>query len=403
MFGGWPNENAHRFLRLTEWQMVTSNVDTPTMKVWYLLLCLEVESPADDWYQKLLATTKTDWDTLEAAFIQEWTPQSAQAMSTMDRTVDLIAHKLKPEDVSRTAPSKGRMEYTHIIWANEMLAKAKVCQLETWVKYVAQVMGDLPIPIRNDLDRSTITDWMTFTNVVKAIDIQRLQDHLTAEKETKEKEDMVQAQLKELTMELARLRVRPAQTLTYQRPNQYQTYCQTTGDNSTSAMTTEGKAPYMPNTARAWQPCPPPTEEEKAKVQKNLSKYPQQPDMNAGQATYRWQMAQWTASRGPTDPVTHATLVPHWPGTAMACTGECFKCGMHGHKEAACQVPQGHLNHLSHEEVCWRVICGTMLGPVNRPTAAQVHMVFSVEGKTADPWSLDESEYQQEKEGGPPA
>jgi hypothetical protein len=80
------------------------------------------------------------------------------------------------------------------------------------------------------------------------------------------KEDMVQAQLRELTAEVARLRVRPAQTLTYQRLGQYQMHHQTTGGDGTSTMTTEGKAQYTPNTARAQQPCPPPTEDEKAKV-----------------------------------------------------------------------------------------------------------------------------------------
>jgi hypothetical protein len=111
--------------------MVKSNVTTPTMKAQYLLLCLEVKSPADEWYQKLPAVTKTDWDALEAVFIQEWTPQAAHVMSVMDRTIDLMAHKLKPEDISKTALSKGRMEHMHVIWANEILAKAKVCQLET--------------------------------------------------------------------------------------------------------------------------------------------------------------------------------------------------------------------------------------------------------------------------------
>jgi hypothetical protein len=132
---------------------------------------LEVESPVDEWYQKLPAVTKTNWDALEAVFIQEWTPQVAHTMSMMDRTIDLMVHKLKPEDVGKTAPSKGRMEHTHVIWANEILAKAKACQLEMQIKYVAQVMDDLPIPIRNSLDRSTIVDWTTFTEVVKAVDI----------------------------------------------------------------------------------------------------------------------------------------------------------------------------------------------------------------------------------------
>jgi hypothetical protein len=103
------------------------------------------------------------------------------------------------------------------------------------------------------------------------------------------------------------------------------------------------------------------------------------------------------------DPVTHTTPVPLWLGTAVACAGKCFKCRTHGHKAAACQVPHSHPNHLSHEEAHWRVICGATLGPVNRPTTAQVHVVFSGEGEAADSWSLDKSEYQQGKEDGPPA
>ncbi|KAH9971584.1 hypothetical protein BGW80DRAFT_1174495 [Lactifluus volemus] len=71
-------------------------------------------------------------------------------------------------------------------------------------------------------------------------------------------------------------------------------------------------------------------------MRQRLLTYPHQQDTDAGQAAYRRQIAQWSATRGGNDIVTHTTPVPLRPGTAAVCSGECYRCGTHGHKGIQC-------------------------------------------------------------------
>ncbi|KAG2349706.1 hypothetical protein BDR05DRAFT_843714, partial [Suillus weaverae] len=55
------------------------------------------------------------------------------------------------------------------------------------------------------------------------------------------------------------------------------------------------------------------------------------PDTTAGRAAYDNQLKQWFVKYGQTGRVTKSTQFPLCPGSAMICSGECFKCGAHGH------------------------------------------------------------------------
>jgi hypothetical protein len=89
---------------------------------------------------------------------------------------------------------------------------------------------------------------------------------------------------------------------------------------------------------------------EKADMRQCLILYPHQPDTDAGQATYRCQLAQWLAIRAANDPVTCTTPVPLRLGTTVVCSRECYRCGTHGHRAALCLIPDGHVNQLTPEE-----------------------------------------------------
>jgi hypothetical protein len=98
-FGGWPEQNPRIFLRNAEQQMVLSGVETAAARARFLKLCLEIDSPADAWFQNLNQAMQTDWDQLEAVFTQRWAQRTAPAATNMEKTEQLLNHRIKPDDV----------------------------------------------------------------------------------------------------------------------------------------------------------------------------------------------------------------------------------------------------------------------------------------------------------------
>ncbi|KAG2349504.1 hypothetical protein BDR05DRAFT_847801, partial [Suillus weaverae] len=54
-------------------------------------------------------------------------------------------------------------------------------------------------------------------------------------------------------------------------------------------------------------------------------------DTDAGQTAYNKQQRQWAARWGEGARCIESTPFPLTPGTAQICSGECFRCGAHGH------------------------------------------------------------------------
>ena len=101
------------------------------------------------------------------------------------------------------------------------------------------------------------------------------------------------------------------------------------------------------------------TEEEKAVVQVNMMKYPQFPNTAEGRTSYFEQLCTWKAAHGENAPITIDTPFPLRPGTTQVCSGECYKCGMQGHRGADCEEGMAK---VPPQESKWRVLCGRYLG-----------------------------------------
>ncbi|KAG2754981.1 hypothetical protein P692DRAFT_201667896, partial [Suillus brevipes Sb2] len=55
------------------------------------------------------------------------------------------------------------------------------------------------------------------------------------------------------------------------------------------------------------------------------------PDTVEGHTAYEEQVRQWEARWGRGARCTEQSPYPLMPGTALICSGECFRCGAHGH------------------------------------------------------------------------
>jgi hypothetical protein len=376
------------------------------MRAEYLSWCLDYDSPAEAWFQSLPMAAQTDWDQLVPLFIQRWTPPPAPEKSPVEKIRELKNYRLNPDNVGKKVQYMGGTQHTHVKWARTAMGLARACNLETHMEYVDEAIDGLPNVVRRSLDRATITDWTTFTAAVRAISLDRLRENTTLEKDRQDNEK-AQAHINELTTKIARLELWTSNTVAMQRtmPTPPSPQPQKAQRASTSKSTTNSTptAQYVTNPSRTHQPQRQLTDAEKAELQQNLRKYLHQPNTDVGQATYRCQLAEWIANRGPSDYITHATPVLLKPGTADVCTSKCFKCSTHGHRAAWCELPETHPNCLSREEATWQVICGAGLGLINKAATVKVHLVLSEQEEAQTEWDAGMSDSKQGNGNGPPA
>ena len=172
-FGGWPQQNPRVFLQNAEQQMVLSGIETAAARARFLQLCLEVDSPADMWFQTLNVVVQMDWDQLGPMFVRRWAQRAAPATTGMEKTEQLLNHRIKSEDVGKQVPFLGGTEYTHVVWAEEMIALAQELSLESWTEYLYQVINTLPNAIRDNIKGTTV-NWTEFTDSVRAINTENL-------------------------------------------------------------------------------------------------------------------------------------------------------------------------------------------------------------------------------------
>jgi hypothetical protein len=137
-------------------------------------------------------------------FIQRWTPPLAPEKSPMEKIQELKNHRLKPDKVGKKVQYMGGTQHAHVKWANAALALAWACDLETHMEYVNKAIDNLPNTIRCSLDRSTITNWTTFTTTVRAISLDQLRENMALEKDRQDNEK-AQACINELMAKIARL------------------------------------------------------------------------------------------------------------------------------------------------------------------------------------------------------
>ena len=125
---------------------------------------------------------------------------------------------------------------------------------------------------------------------------------------------------------------------------------------------------------RAYDRNQPPTQEERDLMRMRINELVHHPDTHSRQTAYEEQVCQWETQWGRGARCTEQSPYPLTPGTAQICSGECFRCGAHGHIGPECQVPVD--DQLLKNESIWRGLSMRMLGTFNRATAPQINIIL---------------------------
>jgi len=130
-------------------------------------------------------------------------------------------------------------------------------------------------------------------------------------------------------------------------------------------------------------PPPPVTQADQDALNISVAAYPMQPNTQTGIAAWHGQLREWKAKNGESVEVTASTGFPLRPGGAAPGSGECYRCGLVGHRRTAQQCTTGYINPHEHT---FRTICGRILRFLPTP---QINFVNDVDGEFD--WLNDQS------------
>jgi len=232
----------------------------------------------------------------------------------------------------------------------------------TMAGLVYQVRENLPTVIK-ELTTPGLAEWNKFLDEIKALDTNKLREKAETARKKKEEEKVQNARLARLeTMQTDAIEVMRLQlqhTSIGSAPAERST---TSPSNPASRIRYVTREPSA-NPQQTNRQCQPLTQEERDLMRSHINDIVHHPDTTVGRSAYEDQLKQWFAKHGQTGRVTENTQFPLRPGSAMICSGECFRCGVHGHRSAECPVPE--TSQLPFQEKIWRSIAARALGNFN--------------------------------------
>ncbi|KAG1784673.1 uncharacterized protein HD556DRAFT_1451522 [Suillus plorans] len=380
---GWfhskPDENAQNFLREVDRYIVLSDLKTEAAKVIVFSTLLSAGSVADLWWTKLDSSKKTTWADVQSAFTSRWLAITIAEKTGLDYQQEILALRINEEELGMQVTVAGVPTWAHLRFHAQIQQLVNEAGTSETAGLVYQVRENMPMVIK-DFTTPGLADWTKFLDEIKAIDTNKLWEKAEAVRKKREVEKAQNTRLARLeglqtdAIEVLRLQL--------QRTNLGTTQSGITASNTTpySSNNTMSRICDVPRTSTARPPVrqrQPLSPEEKEMLRSGVNDIPHQPDTAAGITTYEEQLKQWFAKYGQDGRVNESTQFPLCPGSAMICSGECFKCGSHGHIAGACPAPEA--SQLVIQEKIWRSIAARELGNFNQGHATQIDLMFEEE------------------------
>ena len=391
---GREGENPQNFLRAFRREMrslaTTNDKDIAQAFIDYL----GAGSQADLWFEDLAQATQESWVQLETAFVARW-PRITQAKrSEQEIERELLSTLLNEKELGEKVKIGGVDVWSHVAWADKVTILVNEANIASKTTHIWQVRDKLPDAIK-DVVKSTHTDWTAFMQAVRDVDLQHIRDAVSKRK----KEDDIRRALENRIRILETVQQSPTAgihaqmnrtSISMQTPVQYPAAPKRTNEAVFGQGGGQGNL-FGPRAGQTPTAHPTLTPQQIAALRGRLNILPHHPNTEGGRAAYHLQLAEWERKHGRDTKVTEETPYPLRPGTAPVCAGECWICGMVGHRRDRCQVQPGSPTCISQRENLWRRICGTMLGPINRENTTPVqHVAVDQYGHAlGTPWAVE--------------
>ncbi|KAG2748795.1 hypothetical protein P692DRAFT_201714292 [Suillus brevipes Sb2] len=342
---------------------------------------LSAGSVADTWWNKLDSSKKTSWADVKIAFMERWPAITVAEKTGLDYQREILALRLSDDEVGTQIIIAGVATWAHLQFHNKLQQLVSEAGAATTTGLVYQVRENLPVVVK-ELTTPGLGEWKTFLDEIKNIDTNKLREKAEGARKKKEIEKTQNARLARLetlqtdAVEIMRLQLQRTNIDSNQTGQARTNTAYSTLPSQTTRIryAPRGSSPITRPSFRQRQPLSP---EERETMRSRMDELTHHPDTANGRTAYEEQIRQWFAKNGADGRVNENTPFPLRPGSAMICSGECFKCGAHGHMAAECRVPEP--SQLAIQEKIWRSIAAKTLGNYNRNTAVQIDVAFEDE------------------------
>ncbi|KAG1723796.1 hypothetical protein EDB19DRAFT_1834464 [Suillus lakei] len=322
-----------------EGYIVINHITDEATKILLFSTFISAGSDADVWWANLGTQEKSTWALAKAAFLVKWPVVVVAGKTQREYQKDLLELRFKEEDVGERVMVAGIATWAHVQFHNKLKTLVKDAGVESVPILIQPVREALPRALR-DLTSASPADWATFLNKIKNVNVDTLQEKAKRAKERKEAEKAQNARIARLEnrqdpIEVLCLQMQqtsigtntPAPRVTSTPPS-------TTTSRRQVRYVTANQAPT--NQRLRGQP---PTQEERDALRACINELQHHADSDAGHAAYGEQLRQWMTKWGEGARCTEKTPFPLTPGAAQICSGECFRCGVHGHIGPMCPLP----------------------------------------------------------------
>jgi hypothetical protein len=175
-----------QFLREINIKIEDKNYTTDEKKIECFRNNLDYGGTADLWLDDLPAADTATWAMLVAAFHIEWPKMAAVKPSKAERIRALKEWKLKLEELGKKTETLGGKEvWTHVKWADGIVAKAKDAE-DGGGLLLQDIVDGLPTPVRDLIRHQPHTTYKELADAVRAVDVVELRDGVS--KYTKDEE-----------------------------------------------------------------------------------------------------------------------------------------------------------------------------------------------------------------------
>ncbi|KAK7020246.1 hypothetical protein VNI00_017777 [Paramarasmius palmivorus] len=363
---GRASESPPDFLR--SFLRTRNASETDDVRIRSLRNFLKHGSPADEWFKGLDAEVKKDWDRFEEEFEKRWPEIAGVKKEKSEYEDELLALRLKEEELGKKVERHGVDVYTHIDFASRLLELAKGAGVDGTSTFIRQVRNELPDVLKEKVG-SEFTDWNAFSKAIRDVDVTYLKDAARRMEKAKKDQQEVLARIRELealSSPTAPLRRGLAATQISRNTRATSpTRNSQARDRSATPNNTAKPTIRQTTSSASGFSYPPLTDTQIKALEQRLDSIPLQPNTPAGLESYRTQIKTWEEKHGSTARVDHEKPFPLLPGGAKVCTGECFKCGTHGHTSYMCPLPKDQW--VDPRERGWRRLCQYYLKSFRAP------------------------------------